>query len=297
MMAKPQIVLDKGDLCGESPVWDTRSQVLYWTDISGRKFQRYSPATGQYELLKRGVEINGIALREDGGFVITNSEGVWRWDGKSDPQEIVSEFDGRRLQLNDCISDPAGRLLSGTWHYDPAGNYPLGKLISVDVDGRVSILDEGIHGSNGLAFSLDQKTLYFTDTIARTIYAYDYDAGQGTVAARRVWAKVPDHEGLPDGMTVDADGFVWSAQWYGSCVVRYDPTGRLQRRVILPAKQISSLTFGGEELCDIYITSAGASEPMPVMPRGYDPFTGPFGGALYRINLGIRGRPEFRCRL
>lgn len=295
MTIKAEVVVDRGDPCGESPIWDPRCQVLYWTD--GRKLQSYSPATGRYELLKPGVEINGIALHEDGGFIITNSEGVWKWAAESDPQRVVSELNGCRMQLNDCIADPAGRLLSGTWQYSPGGNYPLGKLISVDVDGRVSILDEGIHGSNGLAFSLDQKTLYFTDTIARIIYAYDYDATQGSASNRRILVKVPDQEGLPDGMTVDADGFIWSAQWYGSCIVRYDPEGHMQRRVIVPAKQTSSVTFGGHDLRDIYITTAAASEPMPVMPPGYDPLTGPFGGPLYRIDLGIHGRPEFYCRI
>jgi D-xylonolactonase len=104
---------------------------------------------------------------------------------------------------------------------------------------------------------------------------------------------VPKEEGLPDGLAVDRDGFVWSAQWYGSCIVRYDPEGKVERRVPIPAKQVSSLTFGGPELTDIFVTSAGQSESMPIMPPGYDPKTGYFGGALFHLNLGIAGQPPY----
>jgi D-xylonolactonase len=109
--------------------------------------------------------------------------------------------------------------------------------------------------------------------------------------------KVPNTSGLPDGLTVDAEGFVWSAEWYGSCIVRYDPDGRVERRIATPAKQTSSLMFGGPDLTDIFITSAGKSEPMPVMPPGYDPQSGNFGGALYHINPGIRGKREFLANI
>lgn len=129
----------------------------------------------------------------------------------------------------------------------------------------------------------------------RTIYAYDYDAGVGVVSNRRVFVKVPGTEGLPDGLAVDAEGFVWSGQWYGSCVVRYDPAGREERRLTLPAKQVTSLAFGGDDFTEIFITSAAESGSLPIMPTGYDPTTGYFGGCLYRTNLGIPGRPVFRC--
>ncbi len=164
-------------------------------------------------------------------------------------------------------------------------------------NGKATIVDDGIHLPNGLGFSPDCRTLYFTDSVARLIYAYDYDQASGKVRNRRVFVKVPDDEGLPDGLTVDADGFVWSAQWYGSCIVRYDPDGKIERRIMTPAKQTSSLAFGGKDLTDIFITSAGKSEPMPAMPPGYDPDSGCIGGALYHTNLGIKGKLEFRTNI
>jgi len=199
--------------------------------------------------------------------------------------------------MNDAIADPEGRFFAGSWFYDPTKEYELGKLIRVDTDGSAHVVDDGIHLANGLAFSPDGTTLYFTDSAARRIYAYDYDRSTGNIQNRRVIVQVPASEGLPDGLTVDAAGFLWSAQWYGSCVVRYDPDGKVERRIEVPAKQTSSVAFGGEELTDIFITSAAKSEPMPVMPEGYDAVSGYFGGRLYRVNLGIAGKTDYRANI
>jgi D-xylonolactonase len=159
----------------------------------------------------------------------------------------------------------------------------------------VHVADEGFQLSNGLAFSPDETIMYFADSVARRIYAYDYDRRTGELGNRRVLVRVPDNEELPDGLTVDAEGFLWSAQWYGGCVVRYDPDGKEERRIRFPAKQVSSVAFGGKDLSDIFVTSAGKSWPSPVMPKSYDPVSGNFGGQLYCVNLGIQGQPDYRA--
>jgi sugar lactone lactonase YvrE len=148
-----------------------------------------------------------------------------------------------------------------------------------------------------LGFSPDGRTLYFTDSAARCIFAYDYDIASGCVNNRHVFVRVPSTSGLPDGLTVDADGFVWSAEWYGSCIVRYDPSGKIERRIQTDAKQTSALAFGGPDLTDIFITSAGRSEALPIMPPNYDPDSGYLGGKLFHINLGIQGKAEFRTNM
>jgi D-xylonolactonase len=208
---------------------------------------------------------------------------------------IAGEVDGSKLQVNDCIADPAGRLYAGTCFYDPSTEYELGKLVRVDTNGNTSIVDDGIQMANGLGFSPDLSTLYFTDSGLRRIYAYDYKVTTGEVSNRRIVVQVPNTEGLPDGMTVDSEGFIWSAQWYGSAVVRYDPDGAVERRIDTPAKQTSAIAFGGDDLTDIFITSAGKSGALPIMPPGYDPQTGYIGGRLYQLNLGINGKPEHRA--
>jgi sugar lactone lactonase YvrE len=119
----------------------------------------------------------------------------------------------------------------------------------------------------------------------------------GRTSDRRTFVKLDSNAGLPDGLTVDAEGFVWSAERCGNCVSRYDPDGSLERRLHVPAKQVSSLTFGGPDLRDIFVMCAAKSEPTPVLPPVYDSDSGYFGGALFHMNLGIQGQPEYKTRL
>jgi sugar lactone lactonase YvrE len=291
------IIADDGNLCGEAPIWEPNKQQLYWSDSVGLKVYRFDWEGKTRECIKEGLEVNGIARDESGGFVVTNNSGIWQWGGAAETRLIAAQANGAKCRMNDCIADPQGRLLSGSWFYNPEGNYELGKLISIENDGTARILDEGFHLPNGLGFSPDTRTLYFTDSVARRIFAYDYDVANGVVSNRRIFVAVPKTEGLPDGLTVDAEGFMWSAQWYGQRVVRYDPDGKPERCIDTPAKQTSSLTFGGPDLTDIFITSAAQSEPMPVMPPGYDPIRGFFGGPLYHINLGVQGKAEFMTKI
>ncbi|MBS1850311.1 MAG: SMP-30/gluconolactonase/LRE family protein [Acidobacteria bacterium] len=290
-------VIDDGNLCGESPIWDAREQRLYWTDGPSSKFYSYDWRTGQRATVLHDFEVTGCALDQSGGFTFINSSGVWTWNKQTSPVLVAGALGDAKLQLNDCIADPAGRLLAGSCFYDASPDYPLGKLFSVPPNGTIQILDEGFHLANGLGFSPDGTTLYFTDSVTRTIYAYSYDPATGQARDRRIFVKVDGNAGLPDGLTVDAEGFVWSAEWYGGCVARYDPDGKLERRIPVPAKQTSSLTFGGPQLQDIFITSAAKSEPTPVMPPGYDPNSGHFGGGLYLLGSDIPGKLEYQTRL
>ena len=289
-MPEVAVVADFGDLCGECPVWNAENGFLEWIDCVGGKLLRLPWPSRQSSIVRSGITINGFRHNRPGGYVITNSQGVWLWDGAEEFSSVVSEVDGRPCQVNDCVADSVGRFITATYYYDPASEYGLGNLISVNTDGKVSVLDEGFHLANGLGFSPDQTTLYFADSVARRIYSYQYDIRTGSVRNRRVLIEVSLEEGLPDGLAIDAEGCIWSAQWYGGCIVRYDSDGEPMQRVQIPAKQTSSLVFGGPDLTDIFITSAAQSEPMPVMPPGYDPRSGNFGGALYHINLGIAGQ-------
>ena len=296
-MGELTVIADNGDLCGEGPVWDSDTNTLFWTDCVGLRFYAFHESSGKHEVLQRGLEINGYALNRPSGYVIANNSGIWLWDGAENLRLVADQADGAKCQMNDAIADPEGRFFAGSLFYDTSKKYELGKLIRVDTDGTTHVVDEGIHLANGLAFSPDEKILYFTDSAARRIYAYDYDRSTGNIRNRRVLVQVSTSEGLPDGLTVDAEGFLWSAQWYGSCVVRYDPDGRLERRIDVPAKQTSSVAFGGRDLTDVFITSAAKTWPSPVMPDWYDAGSGYFGGRLYRINLGIPGRLDYKANI
>jgi sugar lactone lactonase YvrE len=294
-MSSCSILVDDHNLCGESPLWDATTQQLYWVDCLASRVFVYDWARKERTLLLEGFEVTGMTLHQDGGFVFINSGGFWRYNGT--PILLAAEAEGVKLQLNDCVADARGRVLAGTCFYAPYEESPLGHLVSLDTNGRVSVLDEGFHLANGLGFSPDSRTLYFADSVARILYAYDYDLATGKVSNKRVFVKVDNTSGLPDGLTVDAEGFVWSAEWYGGCIKRYDPDGKLERSIAIPAKQSSSLAFGGPELQDIFVTSAGKPEPTPVMPAGYDASSGYVGGALFHLSSQVRGCREHKANI
>jgi D-xylonolactonase len=292
-----EVLADYGNLCGEGPLWDDQQQILYWTDIDGKKFYRYLWNERRHELVHDGFQVNGSCMQQGGGFVVTNSQGVWLWSPGTKPMPLASEADGQECVLNDCIADPEGRVYSGSYHYNPNGVAAPSFLFRVDTDGSVHVADEGVQFSNGLAFSPDCSTLYFSDSVARCIYAYTWRRDSGKLSNRRVFVRLPREEGFPDGLTVDADGFLWCAHWFGACITRYDPDGKRERRVALPAAQTSSLAFGGPDLDVIFVTSAALNNMLDTAPLGYDPTRVFVGGRIYQMRADVQGRKEYRSRV
>ncbi|GMV98306.1 MAG: calcium-binding protein [Phycisphaerae bacterium] len=287
-------VANMNDKCGEAPTWDATGRRLLWVDNESDLVHEFSTDTGRIAVLSRGLNVSGIALHRGPGLVFGGATGLHLWLGQDNYRTIASEYQGETLSINDLIAGPHGRIYAGTLYWGPDGMEKPGRLYLIGGDGSVRVVEEGVHLSNGLGFSPDDRTLYYTDSSRRLIYAYDVQA-DGGLARRRVFVRVPDDEGLPDGLTVDADGFVWSAQWYGGQVVRYDPQGRVALRIRMPMLQVSSATFGGADLTDLYVTTAGHSWRGGPAPPGYD-FDAPnIGGPLYRVRLDVRGRLEHQA--
>jgi sugar lactone lactonase YvrE len=275
---------------GESPRWNKREKKLWFTDIPEQKLVVYDPETGDFRDVPIGKNVSGFCFNEDGRLVCATHTGVYMADKLGNTELIAEEKDGHYLKCNDCTADPAGRFIFGTSFYDPGLNQgDKGNLYIMDCDRSIRMLDSGIVHSNGMAFSPDGALLYYTDCAARTIYVYDYDTQKGMVKNRRVFVKVPRYEGLPDGMAVDVEGFVWSAQWYGGVVVRYAPDGSVDFVMRTPAQQTSALSFGGEDMTDIYVTSASRWAYLDDIPTNYEYDVLPPGGGLYKFNYGIAG--------
>ncbi len=294
MTAELEVIADDGNLVGEGPIWDGERNRLLWTDISSSLVYQMD-AAGTKSIINRDLVVNGIGLNGDGRLVFSGAGGLFLWSGEGEHRNIASEHEGEALSFNDMIVGPQGRVYAGTMYWGENGKERDGKLYKFGPSGVVEVVAEGIELSNGLGFSPDDGTLYHSDSAARRIYAFDVDAATGRLENRRVFVQVPGDEGIPDGMTVDAEGFVWSAQWYGEQVVRYDPDGSVERRLPMPVKQVSAVAFGGPDLDELYITSAGASWPSDVAPPGYD-FAAPnMGGTLFRLRAEVRGKPEFRA--
>jgi sugar lactone lactonase YvrE len=296
-MLPVEIIADEKNLCGEGPLWDYRTKTLIWDDMRSSLVFQFDPTTQRTEVVYRDLMVACIALNGEQSFVFGGATGLHIWEPGSLPSPIATEHNGEALAFNDLVAGPGGRVYAGTAYWGAESMDKPGKLYRFDPDGAVTVLDEGFELANGMGFSPDDQTFYCTDSTRRLIHAYDLNPASGALSNRREWVHVPSDEGLPDGLTVDAEGCVWSAQWYGSQIVRYAPDSSVIRRYPLPAKQVSSVMFGGAELDELYITTAAESWDSPYMPPGYDPHSGLIGGALYRGLPGVQGRPEHIANL
>jgi sugar lactone lactonase YvrE len=287
VLMEPELIADYNCRTGENPLWHPDEQRLYWEDIPRGRLFRYDPATGHHEMCYEGRPIGGFTIQADGALLLFQDKGtITLWcDGKTETviEEIPAEVNTR---FNDVIADPVGRVFCGTMPTQERS----GRLYRLDLDGTLTEVVDGVGVSNGLGFTPDRKGLYYTDTTKHVIYLFDYDQATGAITNRRDFIRVPQvpGEGHPDGMTVDAEGYVWVARWDGSCLVRYAPDGTEVQRIAFPAKKVSCPTFGGPDYTDIYVTTANI--------QGKE-IEGPGAGALFRLNLGIKGVPEFRSRI
>ncbi|MBN1922392.1 MAG: SMP-30/gluconolactonase/LRE family protein [Anaerolineae bacterium] len=286
-MMKLELIADYACITGEGPLWHPLEQRLYWVDIPTGRMFRYEPATGQHEQCFAGEPIGGFTIQADGALLLFMARGVvalWR-DGVLAPvmPEIPEE---RESRFNDVIADPEGRVFCGTMPTGKRG----GTLYRLDVNGALTRVLEGVQISNGMGFSPDLTQFYYTESLARTIWVFDYDRATGDLSHRRVFARVPnvEGEGVPDGLTVDAEGYIWSARWDGGCLVRYRPNGKEDSRIHFPARKVSCATFAGPDTTDLYVTTAGGDDKVA---------NGPGAGALFRLRPGVQGRPEFCSRL
>lgn len=280
-----ELIADYQCRTGEGPLWHADEQRLYWCDIPAGRIFRYQPPTGSHEMCYEGRPVGGFTIQDDGALLLFMDRGtvqIWRPGGLI---PVIDEIpDERETRFNDVIADPEGRVFCGTM---PTRERP-GRLYRLDRDGSLTMVLDGIGCSNGMGFTPDRRQMYYTDSARREIYLFDYDRASGEIDNRRLFVQTPPGEGVPDGMTVDAGGYVWSARWDGGCLVRYAPDGTEERRITFPAKKVSCATFGGPDYTDIYVTTAGGQNKAE---------EGDGAGALFRVNLGIRGVPEFRSRI
>jgi len=283
--ANPEVIADEACVCGEGPVWHAVEEKLYWLDIPSGRLFRYDPATGAHETVLTTGQIGGCTVQEDGSLLLFMEKGavkLWK-DGalRALIESTPGEENGR---FNDVIADPQGRVFCGTL---PAGSHK-GSLYRLDTDGKLRKLLEGFGCANGMGFTPDREGFYFIDSPTREVMLFDYKSATGDISHRRVFVQLPESLGVPDGMTVDAKGFVWVAVWGGSCLVRYAPSGREDRRIYFTAKLVSSALFGGRDYRDLYVTSAGGDNRKD---------NGITAGALFRVRPGVRGVPEFLSRV
>jgi sugar lactone lactonase YvrE len=276
-----ELIADYACEIGENPLWHSIERRLYWCDIPRGRLFRFDPESGVHEQCYQGRIVGGFTFQSDGALLLFMDRGtiaVWREGTLTEiVKEIPGELDSR---FNDVIADPHGRVFCGTMSTDKR----TGRLYRLDLDGSLEVMLEGIRCSNGLAFTRDLKSLYYTDSFAQEIYLFDYSIEDGTLSNRRVYAKFEDEDGLPDGATIDSAGRLWSALWDGGAVARIGPDGKIETKIEFPARKVSSITFGGADYTDMYVTTAGGNI------RETD---GELAGSLFRCKSKVPGVPEF----
>lgn len=285
MTAEPELLADYACVTGEGPLWHPAERRVYWTDIPAGRLFRYDPASGDHEQCYEGEVVGGFTIQADGALLLFGARGSVRLWCEGRLTTVLDEIpDERDSRFNDVIADPRGRVFCGAM----PTRERLGRLYRLDPDGTLTTVLEGVDISNGMGFTPDRAGFYHTDSNARTITRYDYDEETGALANGRVFARHPGVPWVPDGMTVDAEGAVWSARWDGGCLVRYTPDGKEDRRIDFPARKVSSAVFGGDDYTDLYVTTAGGNRKE---------VEGSGAGALFRLRPGVRGVPEFPSRI
>jgi len=288
MTHRVELVLDAHALLGEGAIWDSKKRLLYWVDIEGREVHIYDPTSGADRSIHVGERVGTVVPRVSGGLMLAVESGFAHLDPDTEELVVLCDPAGRdpELRFNDGKCDPAGRFWAGT--ITDRDNPGRAALFCLFPDLTSKQMLTGVTNSNGIAWSLDARTMYYSDTPTATVSAFDYDLDTGGITNRRPAVVVPGEMGHPDGMTIDAEGMLWVALWGGRCVSRWDPTtGRLLGTISVPASHVSSCAFGGPDLRDLYITTARAGLSDVALRAE------PHAGGLFRARPGIRGVPAF----
>lgn len=273
-------------ILGESPLWDERENALYCVDIDRGQIHRFDPARKTNTTHTLPGKVTSIAKRQAGGLVASLLKNFAYFDPSTGALEILDgvEEDLPQNRFNDGKVDRQGRFWAGTMNQVHVGR-PEAGLYRFDRPGCVSKQVSGVTISNGTGWSPDGRTMYYTDTLRHAVFAYDFDPASGRMSGRRVFYET-EADALPDGLTVDAEGFVWSALVNFGRILRFAPDGKLERMVRFPATRGTCCTFGGSEYRDLYITTAREClTPAEIEAQ-------PLAGSLFHCVPGCRGLSE-----
>ncbi len=274
---------------GEAPVWIPEEGRLYWTDTEDSAVFSYRFSDHQMKKYKLSMPVTSLVRRRGGGWVIITKQGLAFWDQVNNECTFIVDpvADNDSLVFNDGAVDPAGCLVAGTMNFNKL-TAPDGCLFRLDGQLNLMQIDSNICVANGISFSPDGETLYVSEQWDSKILAYDYDPQRGSATNRRIFAEVDQSEGYPDGIIVDSEGCLWNGRWGGALIVRYTPEGEIDRKYKLPVNVGTCMAFAGEELKDLYITTAwyGMS--------GKERTDNRVAGDLLVIRTDVKGRLEPR---
>lgn len=289
MSREVNVLVDIRAQVGEGALWDEKAQVFYWVDILSNALYVYDPVTEQNRSYDVGQHVGTVVLRESGGVMLALANGFASYDLESGQLTLISDPESHLpgSRFNDGKCDPGGRFWAGTMAYENQSTQ--GSLYRVDADLSVHKMLGDIGISNGIVWTGDKQTMYYIDSMAYSVRAFDYDNATGDIGNERVVVSVPRAMSVPDGMAIDADGMLWVAHFGAARVRCWNPhTGQLMDEIVLPAKQITSCAFGGEKLDTLFITSAATGLDAAALAEQ------PLAGSLFAVKPGVTGVPTYR---
>jgi L-arabinonolactonase len=292
MPLKVRCVSDVKAVLGEGPYWDVTDQRLYWVDIKGKQIHRFDPQTDSDESWPTPEVVGSLAVRENGELIVALKSGLYFFDPNTAGLTLVAlpsaQLHPPQNRFNDGKVDRQGRFWAGSM--DDSEREPTGGLFRLDRQLQCERLVDQITISNSLCWSPDGGILYYSDSLQRTVWAWDFDGASGAITNRRVFIQLPSSDGVPDGATVDAEGYFWLCVWDSWEVRRYDPTGRLTQTVSMPVQRPTCPMFGGLNLDTVYVTSAsiGLSEAELREQSA--------AGGVFAFEPGVKGIAESRFK-
>ncbi|MFZ2991135.1 SMP-30/gluconolactonase/LRE family protein [Ideonella sp.] len=293
LLFDPQPVPVAPSLLGESPFWHPGQAALYWSDIPGRTLNRYDPAAVRHDVWSLPCEAGSCAPMLDGGVLLAMRDGLWRFDPASGERTRLAKppYDPAKERFNDGKADPQGRFWVGTI-YEPR-DQPLAALYCWS-HGTLERMAEGATVSNGLAWSPDGHTMYWSDTKTHAVQALDFDPALGTLSGRRPFISFPPKQagqdlatygGRPDGAAVDSEGCYWTAMFEGQRLLRLSPAGEVLQEVALPTRCATMICFGGADLRTAYITTARENRSAEELKSQ------PLAGCVLQMRVAVPGLP------
>lgn len=288
MVYQSELILNLKSTLGEGPSWDNEKKLLYWIDILEKKIHIFEPKSKSNRTIELNQNIGAAVPKKSSGLVLALKNGFYTLDLTNEqlspitnPEEHLSNN-----TFNDGKCDIAGRFWAGTMELNETKGG--GSLYCMDVNHSVRKMLDNITVSNGITWSPDNNTMYYIDTPTYQVVAFDFNFEQGIIENKRVVVNVPQEMGAPDGMTSDMEGMIWVAHWGGYQVTRWDPTnGKLLNKVSIPAPIVTSCCFGGENMDELFVTTARVGLPEEILLEY------PSAGGLFRIKTNVKGVPTY----
>jgi sugar lactone lactonase YvrE len=293
MIEQPRCIAPSGDICGEGAVWHAAHQAVYWVDINRFLIHRFTLADKCVRTWFFDEAVTALTLTDrDDTLAVVLGSGVILWEPRSDRRSapIFALESWPAVRLNDARADPRGSLWLGSMRNNvnadgssSAAGGRDGVLYRLDPDAAVTRWCDNVGIANTLAWSPDRRHFYFADTLQNIVWVYDYDAATGAISNQRSFLENFDR-GLPDGSSVDAEGYVWNCRHAGGCIVRVAPSGEVDRVIDMPVQNITTCVFGGNDAQTLYITTARSDGPQHER----------FAGGLFALRTEVPGQAENR---